>query len=91
LALASMKFSAIFKRTCPTIAQHFKKGNVMMGIIGPAQTFRMTGTYVINGISSDGNTLFITPAETANPAERELEKKEKPKNRFLRWFRRLYL
>ena len=91
LALASLAFSAVFKRTYPKIAHHFKEGNVIMGLSGPAQTFRMNGTYNINGISTDGKTMFVTPVEIANPAEREIEKKKKPKNRFRRWFRRRHL
>lgn len=91
LALASLVFSAVFKRSYPKIAHHFKEGNVMMGLRGPAQTFRMNGSYAINRISDDGKSVFVTPVELASPEEREIEKKEKPKNRFLRWFRRLHL
>ena len=58
-----------------------------MGLSGPAQTSRMNGTDDINGISTDGKTMFVTPVEIANPAEREIEKKKELQNRFQRWFR----
>jgi hypothetical protein len=91
LALASLAFSAVFKRTYPKIAHHFKEGYVIMGLSGLAQTSCTNGTYDINGISSDGKTMFVTPVAIANPAEREIEKKKKLKNRFQRWFRRCHL
>jgi hypothetical protein len=91
LVLASLALSTVFQRTYPKIAHHFKEGNVIMGLSGPAQTSRMNGTDDINGISTDGKTMFVTPVEIANPAEREIEKEKNPKNRFQRWFRRRHL
>jgi len=82
LALASLAFSAVFKRTYPKIAHHFKEGNVIIGLSGPDQTSRMNRTDDINRVSTDGKTTFVTPVEIANPAEREIEKKKKAKNRF---------
>jgi hypothetical protein len=87
----SLAFSVVFKRTYPKLVHHFKEGNVIMGLSGLAQTSRMNGIDDINGISTDGKTMFVTPVEIANPAEREIEKEKNPKNRFQRWFRGRHL